>query len=303
MRYRYLQISLLLLLSLGCALVAPTTPPPSSSTATPSQPTPPPTPEPPTATPEPPTATPEPPQPTPTPITALNDATFDFGQGSIGYSHLLVKSITARLAPEVIVEQEGPDFSSPQHLVLTLQGYPRQAGSYFEGEIYLYPVSRYIELYSGAEATIAALQALLASRPPLPIGDPRPDLPFLPPANAAQMLVTQAHYLDFGSGSGIRYLTQYGQAILPINNQALFYTYQGLSADGQTYISAILPVAHPLLPADGNTPPGGNWDAFYNQYETYLQETAQALDIQPPEAFIPNLTLLDAMMASLTLHP
>ncbi len=283
MRYRYFGLILFLWFSLGCALVAPTTPPSPSPTATP-EPTP-------------------PPQPTPTPITALNDATFDFGQGSIGYSYLLVKNLEARIEPEVIYEQQGPDFSSPRHLVLVPRGYPRQAGSYFEGEIHLYPVARYIELYPGAATQIGALQTLLTTRPPLPIGNPRPALPFLPPFNAAQMLVTQARYLDFGSGSGIRYLTQYGQAILPINNQGLFYTYQGLSADGQTYIAAILPVAHPLLPADGNTPPGGSWDAFYNQYETYLQETAQALDIQPPEAFIPNLTLLDAMIASLILHP
>ncbi len=153
------------------------------------------------------------------------------------------------------------------------------------------------------EEQVNALRTLLQTRPALADLDPARDLPFLPPFNAAQMFATQLRYVDFPSGSGIRYLTQYGQSLYPINNYDLFYTFQGLSADGTTYISAIFPVNHPLLPADGNTPPGGDWNAFFDQFEPYVAEVRTALDAQPPDVFVPNLTLLDAMMASITLQP
>ncbi len=302
---RYLGTGLLVLFSLGCALIAPTlTPPPPSPSPTPTalpELTPLPTLEPAT-----PTATLEPtplPQPTPTPITAINDASFSTGQVSLGYSRLLLSGMDVRIEEEVIVEQPGPEVSSPRHLVLIPRGYPLPAGSFFEPQIHLYPVARYIAIYPYVATRINALQTLLDAHGPLPVGNPPTDFPFLPIFNAGQMLVTQAHYLDFGSGRGVRYLTQYGQAIAPINNQELFYTYQGLSADGQTYIAAILPVSHPLLPADGMTPPGGDWNAFYGQFETYIQDTSTALDIQPTVAFSPDLMLLDAMIASITLQP
>ena len=44
---------------------------------------------------------------------------------------------------------------------------------------------------------------------------------------------SQVQYLDFKNGTGVRYLTQFDQGILPINNYELVYTYQGLTSDGK----------------------------------------------------------------------
>ncbi len=297
---RWFITTLVLVMTLGCALVATPTPVPPTTPAATLQvvtPTPPPPTQAPPSTEEPPTP---PPQPTPTPLTALNDGTFSTGQVSLGYSTLLLSGFEARIEEEFITEP-GPEFCSPRHILLRPLGYPSPANALHSPQIRIYPVARYVELLPWAEEQVEALRTLLATRPPL---SPAPDnLPFLPPFNAAQMFATQARYLDFGNGSGIRYLTQYGQAIYPINNSDLFYTYQGLSADGTYYISAIFPVAHPLLPAEGNTPPGGDWNAFYDQFASYVADLSTALDVQPDAAFVPNLTLLDSMMASLTVQP
>ena len=104
-------------------------------------------------------------------------------------------------------------------------------------------------------------------------------------------------YLDFKNGKGLRYLTQFDQAPLPINNNELFYTYQGLTDDGKYYVAAVLPVNHPSLPADqkvtGNEPP-----EFTSDFPKYVANVASNLNTQAANTFTPDLTKLDAMMSS-----
>jgi hypothetical protein len=105
-------------------------------------------------------------------------------------------------------------------------------------------------------------------------------------------------YLDFQSGQGLRYLTQFDQAFIPINNYELIYTYQGLTSDGKYYVAAVLPVTHPSLAADasvtGNEPP-----EFTSDFPTYLTNVVASLNPQAADTFTPDLTQLDAMMSSL----
>ena len=60
----------------------------------------------------------------------------------------------------------------------------------------------------------------------------------------------QVQYLDFKSGTGVRFLTQFNNGMAPVNNHDLIYTFQGLTSDGKYYIAAVLPVTHPDLPAN-----------------------------------------------------
>ena len=123
-------------------------------------------------------------------------------------------------------------------------------------------------------------------------------MPFLPLFNAAQVMHTHVQYLDFKTGQGLRYLTMFSQGIVPINNNELIYTYQGLTSDRRYYVAAVLPVTHPSLPADGNVT-GKEPPEFTSDFTAYLANTAASLNTQPAESFTPNLTLLDAMMSSI----
>ncbi len=98
----------------------------------------------------------------------------------------------------------------------------------------------------------------------------------------------------------MRYLTHVQPGIVPINNNELIYTYQGLTSDRRYYVAAVLPVTHPSLPADGLMN-GDEAQAFAEDYETYLAETAAALNAQPAGSFTPNLEALDAMLRSLAI--
>ena len=117
------------------------------------------------------------------------------------------------------------------------------------------------------------------------------------------LLHTQVAFVDFENGRGVRFLTEYAQYFAPINNTDLFYTFQGLTSDGQYYVAAILPVAHPSLPADASQIPGDDPEAFADIYDTYVNDIALQLAAYDAAEFTPDLALLDAMIASLEVAP
>lgn len=132
---------------------------------------------------------------------------------------------------------------APQHLVVTLQGYA-VTNTLMKPQIYVYPVDELVAYNEASGLMVSDLQALLQNRQPVE------HIPFLPLMNASQVMHPLMQFLDFKNGSGVRFLTQFDQAIMPINNQELIYTFQGLTSDGNYYVSAMLPVNHAELPND-----------------------------------------------------
>jgi len=179
----------------------------------------------------------------------------------------------------------------PEYTRVTLQGYPISDHLHEPG-IYIYPLNGLKKVNQGAGTVADALESLL--------GSPREiaDMPFLPLFNAGQMMHTHVQYLDFQSGQGLRYLTMFSQGIVPINNDELIYTYQGLTSDGKYYVAAVLPVTHTSLPADGGVT-GSEPPEFVSDYAAYVANTAASLNTQAANTFTPDLTQLDAMMSSL----
>jgi len=193
----------------------------------------------------------------------------------------------------------------PAHTELTLQGYPL-ADKFFDPHISVYPVAAYTSLMPDLiPGRVTELQYYTG------IGsistyeyDFTVALPFLPQFNAAQAFYAQAVVLPFVSGSGIRFLAEYAQYYVPVNNDDLFYTYQALTTDGQYWISVILPVNLGILPANADNPPGGvTWEEFSNNYGTYINDMVSQLNSQAPEAYLPTLGMLDALAASITITP
>ncbi len=135
---------------------------------------------------------------------------------------------------------------------------------------------------------------------------PMPEnLPFLPAFNAAQIFHSNEQVIQFQSGTGIRFLTQYAQAPYPVNNNSLFYTFQGITSDGAFYVSAILPINAAFLSADGNPetplPADGipfDWENFENTPQ-HFELVKQKLNATDPNAFSPSLTSLDTLIQSI----
>jgi hypothetical protein len=181
---------------------------------------------------------------------------------------------------------------NPETIEITLTDYPI-LNQYHDPIVYIYPVADFIALNPDVGPTVANLQSLLATQPPDPTS-----IPFLPIFNAAQMMHAKVTYFSFRNGNGVRFITQYGQAFLPINNKSAIYVFVGLTADGQHLISATFPVNHPLFEPDDMTEPAEGWEAFSNNYESYVNTLEANLALQPENTFTPDISILDSMMAS-----
>ena len=185
----------------------------------------------------------------------------------------------------------------PEHLVFSFVDYALPE-TFLDPHIIVYPVGEFEALSEIAGNVIATLGQILADSPAVPVS-----VPILPVFNAGQLIRTQFAFLDFQNGSGVRFLTQLGQAYAPINNENLIYVYQGLTDDGAYYVSAILPVSHLSLSPDGPEIPGDDFAAFAENFETYAHQIEVVLDGQDASTFTPDLSSLDAMLGSLTVAP
>ncbi len=222
------------------------------------------------------------------------------GCEKMGLRFELDQQIAENITCEVVPEYKGEAWwdLNPELRQIDFQDYAL-TGTFHEPVIRVYPVDELIAVNPEAKETVDNLSALLDEQLPFVEGN----LPFLPMFNAGQVFHAQMMYLDFQNGSGVRYTTVFAQSASPIANESLFYTYQGLTDDGQYYFSAILPVNSSILPETADEIPGGDYQAFVDGYATYLEDTVDSLNAEDPDAVEPNLFLLDEMIASFEIAP
>lgn len=211
----------------------------------------------------------------------------------------LASSWSVDIVPADIPNTTVPEaWRFPSHYRFVLDGYS-PANTFHKPYIYVIPVRNFQDYNAAGLEQVTKLQAFLKEQPANITGD----IPFFPIFNAAQAMRAQVAYLSFQNGIGVRFLTQYGQAANPINNHELFYTYQGITLDGQYYVSVIMPASHPDLQADASEIPGGDANAFANSYSDYIIKIEQQLNNARLASFTPNLEMLDVMIQSLVVQP
>ncbi len=223
-----------------------------------------------------------------------------------GMSFYLDLDLFSEWVSEIVPREAlGPDnpFALPSHYRFDFSSYP-VANDYVEPQMWVFPVGNITDEYPAMQAELARLRTFLNQRPPELAGLGE-NLPALPPINAAQIIRAQVAYLEFPGGKGLRYVTQHDQAFLPINNRELFYTFQGLTDDGQYYVSVRLPVTHPDLIDrfdPDNIPADFQAAMDANDPESYLQPIADLLNAADPSDFRPDLAQLDAFIQSIRIE-
>lgn len=216
-------------------------------------------------------------------ISEFNSITFDYSG--------VAKDRTIETIPAILPNDNSPYWEiMPEHWVVTLQDYPFSE-HIMKPQIFVYPVAD-LPMFNTVAASIASdLKSLLEDRQ---IDD---YLPFLPMYNAAQVMHSQVEYLEFKNGSGVRFLTQFDQAPIPINNMELNYTFQGLTSDGKYYIAAVFPVNQADLPDTDQV--NAQQQSDLEAFPAYLDETVAWLENQPDVSFTPNLSELDALVQTI----
>ncbi len=195
---------------------------------------------------------------------------------------------------------------TPGHIQVTLTGYAAQE-KFHQPQIFVFPAQGYAEMLPGAAGSIQSVTNIIDSGSPIDAED----LPHISFFNAGQVFASQIKRIGFQNGQGVRFVTEYSQYAAPVNNEELFYHFQGLTSDGAFYMIAILPLSAPLLVENSQqgapVPPGGiPYPQLVNpevDYENYLNAVTALLDNTAPEAFAPTLGQLDRLIASIKITP
>jgi hypothetical protein len=228
--------------------------------------------------------------------------------GQINYNGLSFSydpSLASRVEVTEVPPVEDPD---NQMMFGSMPGYTQfDFINYPENSVYQWPRLLFVAIdqFPGSDTVsdqvLAEVQNFLSAGAPLSSGMTlnQINIPTYPPINAAQMFVVQPTYLDFASGSGVRFVTYYAQDASPITNQYLIYQFQGLSADGRYLVAGQFPVSTSILPDSFEVTPDFDYESFIESYETYMEETVAALDDVPEDEFVPPLPLLDSLVASI----
>jgi hypothetical protein len=179
----------------------------------------------------------------------------------------------------------------PQHVRMVINSYPI-LGTSLQPQVMTFPAADYAQYAPLTQEVISALQGMqFMDGQPLPAGFP--DGPFSAHVGA----------LPFAGGSGIRYLTQFDQAPLPVNNQELIYYFHGLTSDGKTYVEVILPVQAAFLAPDNNPASDLPQDGIpfnMDNIGPYFQAVSDKLNATPPGGFTPSIDTLDALVQSIS---
>ena len=187
-----------------------------------------------------------------------------------------------------------PELALPARRMASFSGYTIQ-NHFHTPAIYVYAVDKLINGRVVGATNATELQSLL-SDPAFDLQSAK-SLPFLPPFNAAQVFHVLEQRLDSEHNSGIRYLTLYAQAFVGVDNYDIFYTYQGVSADGRYYIAAILPINSTSLPNQELSQ--AEMEAIVGDYPGYINSMKELLLADSGASLTPTLAALDAMMMSL----
>ena len=208
----------------------------------------------------------------------------------------LASSVTASIVEAVQPADDVPYFGvHPAYTEFQFTDYaePRQGVT---PSISIYPLAEFEALVPDEIPQAAqALQSWIENCPETPANP----LPHLAPVNAPQVFAANLLCLDFENGQGLRYLTAFRQDVSPFTQQDILYIYQGISTDRQFYISVIAPVKTDSLPETIDASEIN--DAFVANYTTYIGETVDSLTELDSSAFTPDLSLLDDMVASITI--
>jgi hypothetical protein len=228
-------------------------------------------------------------------------------------SFTLPLGLAADAAPELVpaaTENDGgPWDAAPEHIRFRLDNYSVPANSFSVTRIDIYPAEAYGNANAGANIGLQRLKGMLADPTATLTNQMLPQVPYF---NAASMFAANIQRIRFQNGNGVRFVTQYGQAVGPIANNGVFYHFQGLTDDGKYYIIAVLPVELPFLengndpnagvPAGGVPFPGYNYsDAKY--FDDYFKAVTDKMNATDAGVFQPSLAKLDALMQSFAVQP
>lgn len=212
------------------------------------------------------------------------------------------------LADAVSIEIIDGDRGFPAYLSITFEGYiDPGANPYRVAQIRIFVADDFEETNSmatgAAQVNFPLMIELLNSQGDLNTYEIN-DIPEFYPG-AAQMIYASPYYVPFSDGMGYRFLAAYAQNTIPISNEILEYRFQGFTWDDIYFVDASFPIDAPENFEFPDYEPVEVAQAEDNgavRYNEYVTESSEALEALDNTEFIPNLRLIDALLASLQIE-
>jgi len=236
-------------------------------------------------------------------------ATVSFNGVGFSFDPTLGTSVNITSVPAQSSAQVKVGVAAPAHTMFALYGSQKEPGKTVKiGSGPVVRVYRVSDLSGFAEYSnaLSGLQNLLSQRTDLttfmaPSTDANDlSLPYLPAAEAGQPLRARATYVNTADVQGVAYLTGFRQDVSAFAAKDFWYTFQGLSADGQWYISVVTPVKASMFPKKVKAKDNNFKGAA--EYNTYLTDAISKLNSGDDTAFTPPLTAIDALVQSITIE-
>ncbi len=223
---------------------------------------------------------------------------------SFSYNTELGKNINVVHYAGDPVDDAVPAFSDAAYTqFLFYNDAPATEGMFDHGGIRLYQTED-LAAYSFMNDVVTQLQTLVDEQSDLASymeisQDALFSLPFLPIATHGQVIRARAEYVETDAIRGISYITAYQAAAEPFLNNSFLYTFQGVSTDGQYYVSVIFPVTIDAFPAEVSA----DFDmmAFQESLPNYYNDSMNTLNALEAEA-IPGLSSLNELVQSIAFN-
>ena len=212
------------------------------------------------------------------------------------------------LADSLTIEINDDNRGFPTYLLITFEGYIDPGSSEFNAaKIRIMDANGFEEIESmatgAARVNFPLMIELLDTQPDLSSYEIN-DLPEFYPG-AAQMIYASPYYVPFSGGMGYRFIAAYAQDTIPISNEMLQYRYQGFTWDDVYLVDVSFPID---APEDYEYPAYDPYEAAQAddngaaEYNAYINEISDTLETYDNSEFIPDLRLIDALLASLQIE-
>jgi heat shock protein HslJ/uncharacterized protein YraI len=172
--------------------------------------------------------------------------------------------------------------------------------------IYIIPKQDYINLWTAAgDNTVADRMSKLEDLVKQQGANmPSSGVPVLPMERVmgTNDLAVQGKYLDMGTWSGIRFVGRFSQGpnAVTSTNPQLYYMFQGFAGSQDEYFVAFFyPVTTPFLPRDASGVTAEEMQRVNSDPTAYMQERAAFLNGLNNASWVPNLSTLDEVVASI----
>lgn len=222
----------------------------------------------------------------------------------LGHTAFIVSDELATDITFEIIENPRPDaepesyniYLNPTHVEYTLVDYPDYENSFmYPPRISLYPADEFRASEELNTERFAPLEKILDTQ------KVTGEIPRVPSINAAQLMVARVEFLEMENGTGVRYITHYGQDIWVPDNHIIIYEFVGLADDGRVYIHAAIPIDVSYLRETFDFSEF-NMRTYEEDFPTLIAEEVKKLNAADPSDFIPPLEDLDAIFETMLIE-